>query len=290
MKITAPAKLNLYLHITGRREDGYHLLDSLFVFMDFGDVITIEPAETLSLTMNGPFASKISHEPIEKNLIHRAALLLKNKYAATQGAQIRLTKNIPVGAGLGGGSADAAAVLKGLNQFWHLNLSVETLCELGLSLGADVPACIVGKPAIVSGIGENIEPITLSDIPLFVLLINPNYPLSTQSVFQTYKKSNLPFTSQSTHHAVLTNREYTFNQLIKNKNDLESAAISLYPEIQTLLKTLQQQSGCQLARMSGSGSTCFALFQDIALTKKAEQMMKTLFPSYWIQFGFGLTQ
>lgn len=283
MQIIAPAKLNLFLHVTGRRTDGYHLLESLFVFTDFGDVISIEPAETLSLTIDGPFAATITAEPIEKNLIYRAALLLKNKYAVTQGAHIVLTKQIPIGAGLGGGSSDAAGVLKGLNQLWHLNLSGETLCDIGLSLGADVPACIVGKPAMVSGIGEIIEPIDLPATPLSVLLINPNYPLSTQSVFQAYKKSNVPFTVPSKQRAELTDSESLFNHLTKNKNDLEPAAISLFPEIQVLIETLQQQAGCELARMSGSGSTCFGLFQDITCAKKAEQAMKTLFSSYWIR-------
>lgn len=285
MKITAPAKLNLFLHITGRRLDGYHLLESLFVFTDFGDVISIESAATVSLSIEGPFASTIASEPLENNLIYRAALLLKNNYAVTQGAHIVLTKHIPVGAGLGGGSSDAAAILKGLNTFWNLNLSVETLCEIGFSLGADVPACIVGKSAIISGIGEMIEPITLPHTPLFILLINPNYALSTQSVFREYKAINTAFTASKKHSTVFTNPDALFDCLAKNHNDLEPAAIALFPEIQTLLETLQQQAGCKLARMSGSGSTCFALFQDLSLAKRAEQIMKTLFPTHWIQLS-----
>src|SRR3990167_427520 len=285
MKITAPAKLNLFLHITGQRDNGYHLLESLFAFTDLGDVISIEPAATLSLTIEGPFAATITSEPVEKNLVYRAALLLQKKQAITQGAHIVLTKQIPVGAGLGGGSADAAAILKGLNQFWHLNLSIETLCEMGLSLGADIPACLVGQPAIVSGIGEIIEPIVLPPTPLPILLINPNYPLSTQSVFHEYKTSRTAFTTSKKHTTLFTDSSTLLDYLSKNRNDLEPAATALYPDIQTLLDTLRQQSGCKLARMSGSGATCFSFFQEIAFAETAIQTLKTLFPSHWMELS-----
>ena len=278
MKIIAPAKLNLFLHITGRRDDGYHLLESLFVFTEFGDEITLIESDTLSLTIDGLFQSVLSNESIENNLVYRAALLLKEKYAVKIGAKIHLKKNIPVGAGLGGGSSDAAGVLKGLNQFWNLSIDEKTLMQIGLSLGADIPACIAARSAVVSGIGEIINPITLSDIPFVVLLVNPNKPLSTPAVFQQYRKGHFAFTKP-------LENEINFFKSVKNHNDLESAAITLMPEIQTLLTILKQQPDCLLMRMSGSGPTCFGLFQDLASAKLAEKKIRKLLPACWIQLS-----
>lgn len=280
MKIIAPAKLNLFLHITGRRDDGYHLLESLFVFTSFGDEITITSADTISLTINGPFASIIACEKIEKNLVYRAALLLQKKYAVKQGAHIILTKNIPVGAGLGGGSSDAAAVLKALNQFWQLQIDSETLATMGLSLGADIPACIVEKPALVFGIGDQVTPIAFP-FSLSVLLINPNKSLSTPMVFQAYKETNTPF-SASEHINRFEDLNTLFAFLKKTRNDLEAAAIQLQPDIQIILSTLKQNTRCELARMSGSGATCFALFRNHDEAQSAEKLLKKQFPHYWI--------
>ncbi|MCX7120803.1 MAG: 4-(cytidine 5'-diphospho)-2-C-methyl-D-erythritol kinase [Gammaproteobacteria bacterium] len=276
MKIIAPAKLNLYLHITGRRDDGYHLLESVFVFTQFGDVITISESDVLSLKIDGPFKSTLLNESIENNLAYRAAQLLQRKYTVSRGAEIQLTKNIPIGAGLGGGSSDAASVLKGLNQFWGLNITEKTLMQLGLSLGADVPACIAAAPALVSGIGENITPVDLSFMPSFVLLVNPYQPLSTQTVFQYYKKNNAAFSPAS-------QKEINLDTVLTNHNDLEAAAITLQPTIQIILDNLKAQAHCALARMSGSGPTCFALFYDIASAKSAEKTIQGLLPNYWVQ-------
>ena len=265
MKFIAPAKLNLYLHITGRRHDGYHLIESVFVFTEFGDEITITPADTLSLTIDGPFQSVLSGE----NLILRAAKGLQEKFSVVKGAQIHLTKNIPVGAGLGGGSSDAAAVLKALNQFWQVNCDEKTLMAIGLKLGADIPACIAGHPAFVSGIGEHITPITLNNIPSIVLLVNPKRALSTLSVFRQYQ----PCFTEAKNHA---------GAILENHNDLEKPAISLMPDIQVILTALGQQPDCALARMSGSGATCFALFETYKQAQYAEQVMKKHFPDYWV--------
>jgi 4-diphosphocytidyl-2-C-methyl-D-erythritol kinase len=275
MKILAPAKLNLFLHITGRRSDGYHLLQSLFVFTAFGDDIVIEPSDKITLTIDGDFYKTLSSEPIEENLVYRAAVLLQKKYHVTQGACIHIKKNIPVGAGLGGGSSDAAAVLKRLNTVWNLQLSTETLCEIGLSLGADVPSCIVAKPAVISGVGEVIQPTTLPFAYAWVLLVNPNKPLSTQRVFQEYKKNNNPF-------SVIMDDTHNTKQY---HNDLEPIAILLLPEIQIILDQLNNQTGCTMTRMSGSGPTCFALFSDLLLAKQAEKKLRERFPNYWIQLS-----
>lgn len=285
MKMIAPAKLNLFLHITGRRDDGYHLLNSLFVFTEFGDVVEIKSDKKLSLVIDGPFYSALKNEAVENNIAYRAALLLQKKYRVADGAKIHLTKNIPVGAGLGGGSSDAAAVLRGLNQLWNLNLNLETLCEMGLSLGADVPACIIARPAIISGIGETISPFALSfSIP--VLLVNPNLALVTSTVFQAYKNSHRPFASHFNQEINNKNYHALINSLAAEHNDLEAAAIQLQPKIQTILTILSQQSGCDLARMSGSGATCFGLFSNLSAAQSAMKIITKNHPAFWIQLGY----
>lgn len=284
MKIIAPAKINLYLHLTGRRDDGYHLLDSLFAFTKFGDVISITPADKLSLTIDGQFSNALFFESIEDNLIYRAARMLQKRCDVICGASIRLTKNIPVGSGLGGGSSDAAAVLKGLNQLWNLQLDLKTLCELGLNLGADVPACITHQSAIVRGIGEFIVPIALPFQSSPALLINPNQPLSTRDVFTCYKKAGVPLTvACDTPPPTSSNWKTLLEFLHRSCNDLESSAIQLQPAIQVLLDTLTKLSGCELARMSGSGATCFALFDTVESMQCASLILRETFPTYWIQ-------
>lgn len=283
MKITAPAKLNLFLHITGRREDHFHLLESLFVFTDFGDEITISAAENISLTISDSTQSHLHNESINHNLIYRAALLLKEKYAVLSGAHIHLHKKIPVAAGLGGGSSDAAATLKALNQFWNLQLSNEILAQIGLTLGADIPACIYQQPAFISGIGEIIQPVKLP-ISLPVLLVNPNQPLSTQPVFRAYQKNNVPFHA-SVHNSVVTqlkNWESFKKMILENDNDLQSSAIALLPDIEAILSALTKQPGCEVARMSGSGPTCFALFSDQHAAQSAAKTIAQTYPNYWV--------
>lgn len=281
MKFIAPAKVNLYLHITGRRDDGYHQLDSLFVFTTFGDVITLTPAETISLTIDGPFAQLLAREAPHKNLIYRAAILLQKKFSISSGAHIQLTKNIPIGAGLGGGSSDAAAVLNGLRRFWNLPIDDDALSTLGFSLGADIPACLLQQSALISDAGEKVQPITLP-CALSVLLVNTQQPLSTAAVFQQYQRENHPF-STNKNNLLLTDKKNFLATLLKNKNDLESAAIALQPDIQTLLYFLQEKTPCLFARMSGSGATCFALFDDHAAAQHAATLTQLNFPTYWVQ-------
>lgn len=277
--ILAPAKLNLYLHITGRRTDGYHLIDSLFVFTTLHDVLTITPSNTLSLTIDGDFYSALSNESIEKNIVYRAANKLREKYHVMSGAKIHLKKQIPVGAGLGGGSSDAAAILTGLNHFWNLHCDEERLSQIGLALGADVPACITQKPAIVSGIGEKIMPISLPYSRMPVLLINSNQPLSTQAVYTQFHKNNRSFTNETQN--AITPKSFIKN--LQNKhNDLQFPAIQLQPEITVLLDHLAEQKGCLVSRMSGSGPTCFALFSDMNLAVQAQRTLSALFSNYWV--------
>ena len=280
MMYLAPAKINLYLHITHRRLDGYHLIDSLFVFTQFGDSVTITPASSLSFSIEGQFAAALSTESIENNLLYRAATLLQKKYSISAGAHIHLSKNIPVAAGLGGGSMDAAAVLKGLNALWDLRLGDTTLAELGLLLGADVPACLYQKPALVSGIGEVLKPVSLALPPTPIMLIKPPCSLSTQTVFSHYAQSGKPF---SLHAINPTGSPEDFFEILKqNKNDLQESAISLMPEIGEILEQLQHASGCLLSKMSGSGPACFGIFSTQTQLQAAKQVLETRFPAHWI--------
>ena len=181
IRLRAPAKINLYLHLIGRRADGFHLLDSLIAFTDYGDELSVEAAGDLSLAIDGPFAAGLS--PVEDNLVFRAARLLMAEGAAARGARLHLTKQLPVASGIGGGSADAVAAMKALKQLWGLHVPTARLAELALKLGADLPVCLAGKPSFVGGIGENIQP--LPPMPdLSILLVNPLIPLPTIDVFR----------------------------------------------------------------------------------------------------------
>lgn len=273
--MNAPAKINLYLHIVGRRDDGYHLLESIFVFMQWGDEVIVKASNTISLTITGPASTPLKYFSPEQNICYRAAKLLQQKYNVSAGAHIHVVKNIPVSAGLGGGSSDAATTLKLLNQFWELQLSIETLCALGATLGADVPACIHATPAFVSGVGEKITPITLSEKNIFVLLVNPNHALSTQKIFQHYRDDHAAFTESRTHQ---TNLDWIATQ----RNDLEKYAMLSLPMLSELLDAIARQSGCVFSRMSGSGATCFGIFNQLSLLKDAEKNMRKKFPSYWV--------
>lgn len=282
MQISAPAKLNLFLHITGRRADGYHLLESLFVFTKLGDLLTITAHSELRFTFHGPFQSLFKTQSPSDNLIVRAAKLLKEKYQVTTGALIQLTKNIPVGAGLGGGSSDAAATLIGLNRLWKLNLHREPLAEIGLLLGADVPACLYQQPLFVSGIGEKLRPVTLPFKTSMALLIKPNQSLSTPTVFSQFQKNASPFSPSILPPSLPQEWDAFLNFLAKQQNDLQSPASHFLPIIHTLLDLLSNQPGCRLARMSGSGPTCFALFENQELAKNAYKILKESFPGFWI--------
>lgn len=285
MKITAPAKLNLFLHVVGRRADHYHLLESIFVFTKFGDEIAFSGSKEVSLTIDGPFQAALTKEPVEKNLIFKAARLLREKTNTEFGAHIHVVKNIPVSAGLGGGSSDAATTLKALNHFWKLNLSLDALIEIGSTLGADVPACLYQQTAFVSGIGEKIAPIS---IPLltdqFVVLVNPNKLLSTQAVFETYQKNNIAFHANLPKNTFdqMRTRDILKKILIDTQNDLENVAKNICPAIHDILDVLKKQPHCTLARMSGSGPTCFALFENQQAAMDAVNNIKNDYLNYWV--------
>ena len=276
----APAKVNLYLHIIGRRTDGYHLLDSLIAFADIGDRITAEPAETVSLEITGPEASGLANLG-QDNLVLRAARLLADHAATTQGAAIHLEKNLPVAAGIGGGSSDAAAALRVLAALWHLSIEEQALRSIGARLGADLPVCLYGRAAWLGGIGEHIEP--APELPeAGILLANPRKELPSASVFAARKG---PFGDAGRFAAMPGSVSGLAEALVSCRNDLTGAALGLAPEIDAVLASLARLPGALIARMSGSGATCFALFSDRAAAEAAHLALAAAEPGWWCAAG-----
>ena len=265
LRIVAPAKVNLFLHITGKRADGYHLLDSLVVFTDFGDTLEITPAEQLQLTVTGPFATTLGGDD---NFVLRAARLLQERTGCHKGAQITLHKHIPVGAGLGGGSSDAASALLGLMQLWGVTLAPEALQSLALQLGSDVPACLLRKPALLRGIGEQITPVGYPEENGLVL-VNPGVPLLTADVYRTFSG---PFSPPSSGESIQSHH-----------NALEPPAKALLPVIGDIIAAIAATPGCTLVRMSGSGATCFGMYADGATAQQAALDLQRLHPHWWVQ-------
>lgn len=253
----APAKINLYLHVTGRRPDGYHLLDSLFAFAALHDIVTAEPADDLGLAIDGPEAAGLRGLG-EDNHMLRAARALAEHAGIRPGAALRLTKYIPLAAGLGGGSADAAATLRLLNRMWKLDLAAEELARIGARIGADVPAAIGSRPQWVRGIGDILTP--LGDLPpLHLVLVNPRVAMPTAAVFRDYAALSHGFTAP--HGGDFpADADGLLDLLGRLGNDLEPAARAREPVIGDILHNLAAQPHCRLARMSGSGATCFGLF------------------------------
>ncbi|MDH3703516.1 MAG: 4-(cytidine 5'-diphospho)-2-C-methyl-D-erythritol kinase [Alphaproteobacteria bacterium] len=267
--VDAPAKLNLYLHVVGRRADGFHLLDTLMVFAELGDRISVVPADDLSLAVDGPFAEALP-EDAEDNLVLRAAHALAEAAGLPAKAGISLTKNLPVSAGLGSGSSDAAATLKALARLWEIPDDAVDLYEVGLGLGADVPACIHARPAFIGGIGEEIEDApALPQIDL--LLVNPGIEVATASVFSARKGG---FSPPAVFEASPKDMRDLAAVLSDRDNDLTEGAIGLCSAIETILAAIEGSAGCRLARMSGSGATCFGLFDDRETAERAAEAMR----------------
>ena len=276
----APAKVNLYLHLIGRRPDGYHLLDSLVAFADLGDRITAEPAAELSLEITGPEAASLS-DVGRDNLVLRAARLLAEHTGTARGAALLLEKNLPVAAGIGGGSSDAAAVLRLLAALWQLSIGEEALRGLGARLGADLPACLYGRAAWLGGAGEQIEP--APDLPeAGILLANPRKELPTAAVFAARTG---PFDAAGRFAPMPRDAAGLARALMACRNDLTDAAIGLVPEIGTVLGRLARLPGALLARMSGSGATCFALFPNRSAAHEARAALAAAEPRWWCAAG-----
>lgn len=266
----APAKVNLTLHVTGRRADGYHLLDSLVVFAGIGDRLTIEPADTLSLTVTGPQA--VGLPAGSNNLVLRAA----RAFSGSRGAAITLEKNLPVAAGLGGGSADAAAVLRALVRLWHLPLPDTTSV---LALGADVPVCLAGRSVRMTGVGEWIVPVALPEA--WLVLVNPGVAVPTAPVFAGLARADLPPMPRDLPRLSGVADLAAF--LAITRNDLATPAAAIAPVIPRVTEALTGQPGCLMARMSGSGATCWGLFADPLSATAAACGIQHAEPGWWVE-------
>ena len=274
--VAAPAKINLYLHLLGRRDDGYHLLDSLIVFLSLADTVSVRPAGALSLGLAGPSAPAL--EGTGDNLVLDAARALAEAGGCQANAAIELTKRVPVAAGLGGGSADAAAALLALSKLWGLEVAAQELADIALGLGADVPVCLASRPAFVGGIGEELEPAP-SLPPVWAALVNPGQALATKDVFAAHSGG---FTRPGRFTAALGDAGALAKQLAPLGNDLTAAAAALAPGIGEVLEAIEATEGCLLARMSGSGATCFGLYADEAGATAAAGALGAVHPDWRI--------
>jgi 4-diphosphocytidyl-2-C-methyl-D-erythritol kinase len=270
----APAKINLHLAITGRRPDGYHVLDSLAVFAGAHDVVHVAHAEdALTLEIKGPFAGALAVEP--DNLVLRAARALADHAGLPATAKLVLEKNLPVASGIGGGSADAAAALRALARLWRLSVKPRDLYRLATALGADVPVCLDCAPRRMGGIGDVLT--SAPALPSYGLaLINPGVAVSTAEVFRA--RVGL-FSADAELPEGWVDAGAMASRLSILSNDLERAAMSLCPEIGMVLEALRGTQGCLLARMSGSGATCFALYETPARAREAAWHCE--WPRWW---------
>jgi len=260
--MVAPAKLNLCLTVTGRREDGYHLLESVVVFTLFGDKLTIRPADDQggvdTVTIAGPFAADIADEP--DNICLRAIRAYREAGGVIGTLSVMLDKHIPVGAGLGGGSSDAAAILRYLDRTADHRPDPARLAALALDLGADVPVCLGGMAQHMTGIGEQLRPLTPAPHG-HVVLARPGASLSTIAVFREFASG----VSTETRPGDVSPPTHEPQQIIQRGNDLTDAATRLCPEIGDLMDRMARCTGARAVQMSGSGSACFALFDDANL-------------------------
>lgn len=272
MTETAYAKINLALHVRARRDDGYHALESIFAFAEDGDELSAQPRDdgAITLLIDGPFAAGL--DVGGDNLVMRAARALDAYLGGGHGAALRLTKNLPVASGIGGGSADAAATLRLLCRLWGVTPSAEALSAIALSLGSDVPACLASRTSFVGGRGEEIADIHIAGLdgaPL--LLVNPGIALSTGPVFAGWDREDRGGLLADSIESLVSS----------GRNDLESSALSLAPVIADVIASLRRQHGVLLARMSGSGATCFALFHTACDRDAAAALIAADHPGWW---------
>ncbi len=275
VNIDLPAKVNLFLSVCGRREDGYHLLESLVGFTEFGDRMSVRLADDVTVSVEGPFATDLLSVS-DTNLVLVAASALKEEAGIDLGAKIKLEKNIPVSAGIGGGSADAAGTLRTLAELWQLKYDAQRLAQVGRVIGSDIPVCVYSVPAIVEGAGEKVTP--QKPLPACgVVLVNAGERVSTKSVFLartgTYTKS-FPWPE-------INSFEQLVFELSLRKNDLSETAVKLSPLIYDVLTTLSETRDCAYFQMSGSGGTCFGLYPTQKLAVDAVHSISERNPDWW---------
>ncbi len=273
----ARAKINLFLHVRGRRPDGRHTLESLAVFPDVGDVLSAERSPIRSLSLDGPFAAELGAGG--DNLVLRATEALGAAVGLADGVALRLDKRLPVASGIGGGSADAAATLRLLMRLWGRAPDDAGLRALALSLGADVPVCLSSAPALMGGVGETLSP--APPFPAFwLVLANPLVPLSTAAVFGALERRDNPPADRPPARFADTGALVAW--LARRRNDLEAPARALAPVVSRVLSALRWAPESRLARMSGSGATCFAIVADQAAALALAARLRAAEPGWWI--------
>lgn len=269
----APAKVNLTLHVTGKRPDGKHLLDSLVGFANVGDVVTVTPDARSGVTVSGPEAAGVPTD--DSNLVAKVAAA----FWPAEPLQIHLLKNLPVASGIGGGSADAAACFRAICQLGGTREGARAMRSL-LSLGADIPMCVRSAPARIRGIGEEVA--LLNALPnLPIVLVNPRVEVSTAAVFAALDQTDNPPMKDLPHD--LSDHVALIHWLKRQRNDLQSAAINLAPEISQVLNHISATPDCQLARMSGSGASCFGLYGTSRQAEKAANALVAEHPDWWVE-------
>ncbi|HYE49937.1 MAG TPA: 4-(cytidine 5'-diphospho)-2-C-methyl-D-erythritol kinase [Azospirillaceae bacterium] len=279
VRAAAAAKLNLYLHVLGRRDDGYHELDSLIAFTGAHDVVSVTPAAGFSLTVEGPFAAPLLLEGPAGNLVSRAASLLADSLGRAPDVAITLTKNLPVASGIGGGSADAAATLRALAVLWDLAPDDPRPAALAPRLGADVPVCLFGRTAYFGGAGERVEAApALPDA--WLVLANPGVPVPTRDVFAARRGG---WSAPARLERAPADAAELALMLRERGNDLQAPAQEVAPAVAEVLAALDVTPGCLLSRMSGSGATCFGLYADAEAAAAAARLLARVRPAWWVQ-------
>jgi 4-diphosphocytidyl-2-C-methyl-D-erythritol kinase len=275
-RLLAPAKLNLFLHITGRRDDGYHTLQSLMIFVDVGDEMEFAPHDSLFIDTDGPFAGDMP-EPHD-NLVYKAAQLLAADYRETVRGRITISKRLPVASGIAGGSSDAATALAGLARLWGLPEERGRLEKIAQKLGADVPACLARKPVWAEGIGEKMT--YLPEMPpLHFVLANPMKATPTPEVFRRFRAKFSPVIQFSGRRK--TAPEWIADMKIY-RNDLLDAALEVTPEIRQVLEAIAATPGCHFSRLTGSGATCFGVYDNDTAAMAAVNKIKQAYPRWWV--------
>ena len=276
----APAKINLDLRITGRRTDGYHLLDSIVVFTEFGDELKAEVSNQLEIDISGPFASDLPKS--NNNLILKSCKLLCEVAGVQPNIKFYLTKNLPVSSGIGGGSADAAAAMNLTRKILSLNINDNNFNDIGVNVGADVPVCLRSVSSHMSGIGNKINQLYFQD-DLYILLVNPRISISTSDIFKKYTKSNVDFDTQRQINNNKINLLPIIRSLNRSKNSLQNVVCNLNKEVPAILDILAKTSEVLLSRMSGSGATCFGVYHTAENCHNAANMVRLFNKDWWLK-------
>ncbi|MBL4601205.1 MAG: 4-(cytidine 5'-diphospho)-2-C-methyl-D-erythritol kinase [Emcibacteraceae bacterium] len=276
----AAAKINLDLRITGRRDDGYHHLDSIVVFTDVGDEVYAEKSDELSLEISGPFAD--GFKTTDGNLILQAAKTLCHEANVEPTIKFRLVKNLPLSSGIGGGSSDGAAAMKLVQDILNLKIDEKKLNEIALKIGADVPVCLRSKASHMCGIGDELNDIKLAP-GIHMLLVNPGISVSTPEIFRKYAASNVSFDKKRQPFTGQIHLPLMIDILKSSRNSLQQAACSINNEISDVLIALGNTDGALLSRMSGSGATCYSLYENFDQCVVAAKKISELNKKWWVK-------